>query len=747
MEGSEEASELSVQRSERSTGTGTRTGSASDIIELDSSPVKSVLSFDHMWYHALKADQKAGLLADAHRATSMLFFKHNIPFSIINTREFRDMIQAAQKCPVYKPVDRRALSGPQLEARSAEADVFKEKVLLGNAVYGFTITGDGFASLSKRHYNNIIIVAGGMPVFLGLVDRTGLGATGVDVAEEFEEVINELEEHVSRNLIFGVTDTPSANRKAWRLLMGKFPRMYWGGCMSHEISLYMGDIAKMECSTRLADKCHKLYKWIMLHAVGDVSLLSLFQEKVNAHFLAKFNAASDPKVRRACKSRMKMLLYKKGDTRMLSIFKLLFRTLYLMEPLVAVFSDARYAPMAQKAIKQYNAQASHEKKIKKRTGMGQFVDSMFDTFGGADRPIWDEIETWLQANLAIVYFHRIVDTHEPALHLVYYCSALNDKHLRVLADLDSEATWLHNMLANYEKRWARWHLHIHTAAYHFAPQYQSHMPSREEWRECANAIERLWPDEADEILTSLKQFKQNPAVLGVSEEDLKKAETGMAHLWYHMRDHSLPPAFAKAGMQLCAQPASASVAEQGVCGWSKVGCIETSKRTRLMTAKTNMLVNVSGWLWAQEKMKEVRKRPHNLQLYDTMDDLMERTQDAAREAGKDEGVSDAHTEFEFTDGEDEEGGAVELEIPDITDVEMPPSTAIEKEGAYDGLAGGESDYGSSDDEAARSSPLPPATVVKYNDKLKEVLTCNFGKPGCNLRNTDFESTARKLAFS
>ena len=200
-----------------------------------------------------------------------------------------------------------------------------------------------------------------------------------------------------------------------------------------------------------------------------------------------------------------------------------------MEPLVAVFSDARYAPMAQKAIKQYNAQASHEKKIKKRTGMGQFVDSMFDTFGGADRPIWDEIETWLQANLAIVYFHRIVDTHEPALHLVYYCSALNDKHLRVLADLDSEATWLHNMLANYEKRWARWHLHIHTAAYHFAPQYQSHMPSREEWRECANAIERLWPDEADEILTSLKQFKQNPAALGVSDEDLKKAKTGMAN--------------------------------------------------------------------------------------------------------------------------------------------------------------------------------------------------------------------------
>ena len=108
---------------------------------------------------------------------------------------------------------------------------------------------------------------------------------------------------------------------------------------------------------------------------------------------------------------------------------------------------------------------------------------MFDTFGSMEKGIWDEIEIWLQANIAVVYFHRIVDTHEPALHLVYYCSALNDKHLRVLADMDSDAIWLHNMLANFEKRWARWHLPIHTAAYHFAPQFQSHPPSRHEMKE------------------------------------------------------------------------------------------------------------------------------------------------------------------------------------------------------------------------------------------------------------------------
>ena len=282
------------------------------------------------------------LMDNAHRATSLFFFKHNIPFMAIDSPFFRNMIKAAQNCPVYTPAGRFTLCNKQLDERNAEANKFKARLLESNLMFGFTITGDGYASLSKRQYHNHILVAGGTPIFLGLVDRTGLGASGQDVAAEFQEVMDQLDASVRANLIFGVTDTPSANRKAWRLLMDANPRMYWGGCMAHEISLYMGDVAKMECSKRLMDKCHKLYKWIMLHAVGDVSLLSLFREKVKAHFQAKADATACPRERHACRSRMTMALYKKGDTRMLSIFKLLFRTLYLMEPLVAVFTDARY---------------------------------------------------------------------------------------------------------------------------------------------------------------------------------------------------------------------------------------------------------------------------------------------------------------------------------------------------------------------------------------------------------------------
>ena len=711
----------------------------------DEKPANENPQFTHMWYHCKPEGTRNMLMDNAHRATSLFFFKHNIPFMAIDSPFFRNMIKAAQNCPVYTPAGRFTLCNKQLDERNAEANKFKARLLESNLMFGFTITGDGYASLSKRQYHNHILVAGGTPIFLGLVDRTGLGASGQDVAAEFQEVMDQLDASVRANLIFGVTDTPSANRKAWRLLMDANPRMYWGGCMAHEISLYMGDVAKMECSKRLMDKCHKLYKWIMLHAVGDVSLLSLFREKVKAHFQAKADATACPRERHACRSRMTMALYKKGDTRMLSIFKLLFRTLYLMEPLVAVFTDARYPAMAQRAIRQYNSQATAEKKIKKRTGSGLFVDSMFDTFGSMEKGIWDEIEIWLQANIAVVYFHRIVDTHEPALHLVYYCSALNDKHLRVLADMDSDAIWLHNMLANFEKRWARWHLPIHTAAYHFAPQFQSHPPSRHEMKEIEAVLNRLWPEEVDVILVSLKLFKNNNLLtLGITEDDVKKGQTATAHAWYHQREHRLPAAFAKAGMQLCSQPASASVAEQGVCGWSKVGCIETAKRTRILTAKSDKLVNVNGWLWAQAKMKTAPKRPKNLDLYDTMDAMMEKTQEEARSCGRAEGESDAATDFELTDvGEDSEGEAYDVELSDNDAEDNSQEIApLAKEGAYSVLDLEEDEYSDVDDEDANhTSPLPPATVVKVNDTLKGVLTA---VP--SLRKTNFESAIRKLAF-
>ena len=85
------------------------------------------------------------LMDNAHRATSLFFFKHNIPFMAIDSPFFRNMIKAAQNCPVYTPAGRFTLCNKQLDERNAEANKFKARLLESNLMFGFTITGDGYA--------------------------------------------------------------------------------------------------------------------------------------------------------------------------------------------------------------------------------------------------------------------------------------------------------------------------------------------------------------------------------------------------------------------------------------------------------------------------------------------------------------------------------------------------------------------------------------------------------------------------
>ena len=141
---------------------------------------------------------------------------------------------------------------------------------------------------------------------------------------------------------------------------------------------------------------------------------------------------------------------------------------------------------------------------------------------------------------------------------------------------------------------------------------------------------------------------------------------------------------------------------------------------------------------------KVPKRPKNLDLYDTMDAMMEKTQEEARSCGRAEGESDAATDFELTDvGEDSEGEAYDVELSDNDAEDNSQEIApLAKEGAYSVLDLEEDEYSDVDDEDANhTSPLPPATVVKVNDTLKGVLTA---VP--SLRKTNFESAIRKLAF-
>lgn len=265
-------------------------------------------------------------------------------------------------------------------------------------------------SKTKRQYHNFMVLTPDGPVFLGIKDVTGEGGTSKDVFDEFSTVMESMDPRAKAAVMLGILDTPSVNVKAWKLLMKRYPTQVWMGCMAHEVSLLFNDVAKLPATARLKGLCHYLVKWIMNHS----DLLALFRKKVKAHFRAIKNKATVHADRTRAASRETMVLYKPGDTRMLTVFRMLARILFLVEPLVATFNDTTYTDIAQKCIRNYNGQCKDPtKRITKKSRDGKLLDVAKANFGSSDATIYTEINEWLQVMTSAVYFHRTVDTRKP----------------------------------------------------------------------------------------------------------------------------------------------------------------------------------------------------------------------------------------------------------------------------------------------------------------------------------------------
>jgi hypothetical protein len=369
--------------------------------------------------------------------------------------------------------------------------------------------------------------------------------------------------------------------------------------MAHEVSLLMNDVCKLSFSSEeVRSPVHELVKWVLNHD----NILKIFRLKVIDMFDQLLD--STPAVQAALRAKYHRQrcssLYQPGDTRMLSVFRMVYRVILLKTALVSTFNDVRYAGYAQRALKAKNTAAkSAGEKMAKNPETGAFVDHVFDVFGSSDKPIWETLQFWCRSTVPIVYLHRMVDTHAPAMHLVYYGSCLVDKQFRSLTAMKPDNEFLAQCARVFNRRWYRWHNPIHTLCYHVSPAFHSHSISSEEGQDIRDSCERLFPDDAEDIRHQLSQWK---GAHGLAREQVwKKADVLSASDWWtaYGSDFDMPLLHVTA-MKLTSLAASASVCEQGVVGWSKVGCIETQRRSRLLTGKTNKLVNVNGALWSQQ---------------------------------------------------------------------------------------------------------------------------------------------------
>lgn len=240
---------------------------------------------------------------------------------------------------------------------------------------------------------------------------TGDGGTGEDITMGFEQQFQKLGPLVE-HIILGVTDTPSANRKAWRMLEAKYPKQIWLGCAAHEVSLLFKEwIKKIDEFTVLYKEGHRIVKWVNNHA----EILKLFRELVPRHFQDKRKHG--------------MGLYNPGDTRMATVFKMLYRIKILFPVLLDMVSTPEYQAASQKALKQWSDKQNSDARLPTINGL--YVDKVQHYVQQPE--FLARINTFIDSTKSAIYLLRLVDRQTPVLGKFYYGCALVDKHLRTFS--------------------------------------------------------------------------------------------------------------------------------------------------------------------------------------------------------------------------------------------------------------------------------------------------------------------------
>ena len=317
-----------------------------------------------------------------------VFFK-KVPFNLADDPDFRHAVTQTSFCPGFKINCAKKISTDRLDARDEQNIEWSNRRLLRVAYLGSSFHSDGWRSKRKRKYHNFILLTPDGPVFLEMRDVTGNSGSAEAIADEIEEVINKLDPEVRDNLILGLTDTPSANRAAWKLLEERFPGTIWAGCMAHEVSLLFKDYKKKipELSD-LFDEGKALVKWINNH--DDV--LELFRALAANHYKGDKQAAAKSGIG----------LYMPGDTRMATLFitcdrllklKLILQGMVHQQSLKDGDKNIRlsYDDMAQKNMILYKKQY---KNSSGRTATNCRIHSRLSSSGHHFGLIWKNSWNW-----------------------------------------------------------------------------------------------------------------------------------------------------------------------------------------------------------------------------------------------------------------------------------------------------------------------------------------------------------------
>ncbi|XP_057852417.2 uncharacterized protein LOC131062719 isoform X2 [Cryptomeria japonica] len=470
-------------------------------------------------------------------AVADLFYTSAIPFNVARNPHFRNAVQKiAEFGKGYTPPGSEAIRTTLLQRSK---DRVTEKLADVKATWketGCTILSDGWSDMCQRPLINVLVSCPEGVVFLKVIDTMNHKKTSEYIFQILEEAILEVG---VENVVQVVTDSATNCVGAGRLVVEKYPQIYWSPCAAHCLDLLLHDLAKFPWVNEAIHRGRAIANFIRNHRLT----LSIYRQHASKELL------------RPC------------ETRFASYYITLKRVVEEKAALRSVICSNQW-----------------ESSVLSKGPKGKNIEQII-----LNSNFWESAAKVLLVCEPIVDVLHMVDGDSPCLGMLY--ESMDRCKESIQKALNNEEAEYMQIWEIVDCRWKMMHTPLHAAACFLEPKLFSidRRGDNEIMVGLYQAISRYVPDR--EIAALIRdqswQYKRGEGMFGGAEAkyDLPRMP---GYRWW-IAYGSLAPELQEFVIRILSQGASSSACERNLSCFDH---IHSKKRNKLLTGKLGDLVYV-----------------------------------------------------------------------------------------------------------------------------------------------------------
>jgi hypothetical protein len=219
---------------------------------------------------------------EADKLVGKCFLWSDIPFNIAKNNPFyQPMFDAVVVVgPGYKAPTYEELRGPILQNEKIDCASRLEELKASWEITGCTVMSDGWTDQKGRTLLNFLVNCPRGSMFVKSVDASAHVKDATLLCDLLDEFIREVG---PQHVVQVITDNAANYVAAGRMLMQRYPTLFWTPCAAHCIDLILEDMGKIPYIRDIVESAKSITKFIYNHA----SVLSLMRRFTNNRELVR----------------------------------------------------------------------------------------------------------------------------------------------------------------------------------------------------------------------------------------------------------------------------------------------------------------------------------------------------------------------------------------------------------------------------------------------------------------------------